>query len=196
MFDAAIDIIEPDRITRYTLKHDTAALSFSDVLDLWISDSDFRRYFTQLLADSPFSAYRWETHALTVSNATQAFQFVLLNSPGFCSRTTDQTTYNSYFTADNTDHGIVSFANINGDATLVVPSPRTTIDAYGHLAAFIRGAPRPQLDAFWRIVSNCVQSRIGRSPLWLSTAGGGVAWLHVRVDSRPKYYGYTPYIAA
>lgn len=196
MFQATIDTIEPNRITRYSLTHDAAALSFSDVLDLWQSDSDFRDYFTQLLADSPFAAYHWETPALTTSNATQSFQFALLNSPGFCSRMTDQTAYNSYFTADNTDQGIVSFTNLNGDATLVVPSPRTSIDAYGHLAAFIRGAPKPQLDAFWRIVSNCVKSRIGRSPLWLSTAGGGVAWLHVRIDSRPKYYGYSPYKAA
>ncbi len=37
---------------------------------------------------------------------------------------------------------------------------------------------------------------IGHTPLWLSTAGGGVAWLHVRLDSRPKYYGYSPYKTA
>lgn len=64
MFDAAIDIVEPNRISRYTLTRDAAALSFSDVLDLWRSDWDFRDYFTQLLADSPFAAYRWETPAL------------------------------------------------------------------------------------------------------------------------------------
>jgi len=32
-------------------------------------------------------------------------------------------------------------------------------------------------------------------PTWLSTAGGGVAWLHVRLDTRPKYYRYNPYRA-
>ena len=25
-------------------------------------------------------------------------------------------------------------------------------------------------------------------PVWLSTEGSGVPWLHVRMDSRPKYY--------
>jgi hypothetical protein len=193
MFDATINTIEPNRITRYTLTRNAAALSFSEVLDLWQSDSDFRNYFTQLLTDSPFAAYRWETPALTTSSATQAFQFVLLNAPGFCARKTDEDAYNNYFTADDTDHGVVSFANLGGDASLVVPSPRTTVEAYGHLAAFIRHAPKAQLDAFWRIVSNCVKARIGNSPLWLSTAGGGVAWVHVRIDSRPKYYGYSPY---
>jgi len=28
---------------------------------------------------------------------------------------------------------------------------------------------------------------------WLSTSGLGVGWLHVRLDSRPKYYTYEPY---
>jgi len=27
----------------------------------------------------------------------------------------------------------------------------------------------------------------------LSTAGMGVYWLHVRLDTRPKYYQHTPY---
>ena len=105
------------------------ALTYFDVLDLWQSDSDFRDYYTYLLADSPFAAYRWETPALTTINAAQPFQFVLLNSPGFSSRQTDQATYNSYFTTDDTDYGVVSFDNLSGDATLVVPSPRTDISA-------------------------------------------------------------------
>jgi hypothetical protein len=29
--------------------------------------------------------------------------------------------------------------------------------------------------------------------LWLSTAGMGVSWLHVRLDSSLKYYGYKPF---
>ena len=193
MFDATIDNIEPNRVTRYRLMRDGATLTFSDVLDLWQSESDFRNYYTNLLADSPFAAYRWETPALTTANAAQPFQFVLLYSPGFSSRRSDQTTYDSYFTTDDADYGVVSFTNLSGDATLVVPSPRTDVSAYGHLAAFIRHAPKKQIDAFWRIVSNTVKSTIGNTPLWLSTAGGGVAWLHVRLDSRPKYYGYAPY---
>ena len=47
--------------------------------------------------------------------------------------------------------------------------------------------------ALWRTVGEAVSERITDRPLWLSTAGGGVAWLHVRLDSRPKYYGHTPY---
>jgi hypothetical protein len=30
-------------------------------------------------------------------------------------------------------------------------------------------------------------------PVWLSTNGDGVSWLHVRIDERPKYYTHGPY---
>lgn len=196
MFDATIHNIEADRVTRYCLLRDGAALTFADVLTLWHSDSSFRNYYTTLLAESPFGAYRWETPRLTTVTVNQPFEFVLLNSPSFCSRKTDRKTYDSYFTTDDTDCGVVSFANLSGDATLIVPSPRADISAYGHLAAFIRNAPKSQIDAFWRILSNTVASQVSQTPLWLSTAGGGVAWLHVRLDSRPKYYGYAPYKTA
>ena len=36
----------------------------------------------------------------------------------------------------------------------------------------------------------------GAMPTWLSTAGMGVSWLHVRLDSQPKYYGFAAYWAA
>ena len=35
--------------------------------------------------------------------------------------------------------------------------------------------------------------RLGTAPVWLSTAGAGVSWLHVRLGDRPKYYGHAPY---
>jgi len=196
MFQSAIDNIEPDRVTRYRISSDGLPLTYATVLDLWLSDPDFRSYFTTLLADSPFSAYRWETPAISQSSADSPFEFVLINSPGFSARKTDATTYAQYFTDDDADSGVVTFTNLRGDATLIVPSPRTTDAAYGHLAAFIRNAPRSQVDSIWRVVSRQVQSQIGSKPVWLSTAGGGVAWLHVRLDSRPKYYGHNPYKTA
>jgi len=65
--------------------------------------------------------------------------------------------------------------------------------AYGHLAAFVREAPPEQVDALFATVGRTLLDRVAPSPLWLNTAGLGVPWLHVRLDSRPKYYGHAPY---
>ena len=89
--------------------------------------------------------------------------------------------------------GVVSFPNLGGDATLVVPSPHGPPEAYVHLASFVHNAPEAQQHALLQVTADVVLSRLDTAPLWLSTAGGGVAWLHVRLDSYPKYYAYRPY---
>lgn len=178
---------------RYRISHGGSTLAYASVLDLWQSDQRFCDDFTSLLSDSPFAGFRWETPAITESTVDRPFEFVLINTPGYATRKADANTYSQYFTDDDIDAGIVTFPNLRGDATLVVPSPRTSDTAYGHLAAFVRDAPRSQVHSIWRVLGAQVQSRIGRKPLWVSTAGGGVAWLHVRLDARPKYYGYAPY---
>ena len=116
----------------------------------------------------------------------------MLDSPGLA-RTPDTKTYANYFTGDGADEGVMTFENLGKDALLVVPSPRGPDSAYGHLAAFVRGAPELQKIAFWRVVGRTVQQNLTDRPLWISTAGGGVAWFHVRLDSYPKYYGHGAY---
>ncbi|MGA1132675.1 MAG: hypothetical protein ACO31I_10495 [Prochlorotrichaceae cyanobacterium] len=46
MFGSKIDILEPDRITRYVLTCDGSVLTYAQVLDLWQEDSAFRAYYT------------------------------------------------------------------------------------------------------------------------------------------------------
>ncbi len=193
MLESTVEEIDPNRVTRYTLHRNGKVLTFAEVLDLWQADADFRSYFTQLLAGSPYGAFRWETPGLTKATAQRPFEFVLLSSPSFQGRATDADTFQSFFTSSDVNAGIVSFASLKGDATLIVPSPRTSDDVYGHLASFLRKAPKVQTDSLWQVVSTQVRAKLADKPLWLSTAGGGVAWLHVRIDSRPKYYGYEPY---
>ena len=196
MFETANEIIEPDRVTRYRISSAGTILSYLTVLELWQFNEGFRDHFTSLLNDSPFSGYRWETPAITETTIDRPFEFVLINTPGFAARKTDARTYAKYFTQDETDAGIVAFQNLSRDATLIVPSPRTSDTAYGHLAAFVRNAPQSQVRSIWSVIGKQVQSQVGTKPLWVSTAGGGVAWLHVRLDPRPKYYSHTPYKTA
>jgi hypothetical protein len=88
---------------------------------------------------------------------------------------------------------VVIFDNLGGDATLVAPCPDSTGN-FAHLGSFTATASAERQDALWQAVGEALASRIGPRPVWLSTAGHGVAWLHVRLDSRPKYYRHAPYM--
>jgi hypothetical protein len=164
-------------------------VKFSEVLRRWQDDPVFRAFFIALLADAPFSAFRWETPPITRASAGLPFEFVLLDSPGLASQP-DPDAFAEHFrgSAD-----VVSFPNLNNDAILVVPCPLGRISAYGHLAAFVREAPDAQKHLLWQLVGELMERRLGPRPIWLSTAGAGVSWLHVRLDQKPKYYGHGRY---
>ena len=167
---------------------------YRDILRLWQDDEAFRTFFISLLADAPFAGYRWETPAVTTATADRPFEFVLLNAPGI-ERPAEPLAFAEQFRAADADRRVVAFPNLGNDAVLFVPCPSAGVpdSAYVHLAAFVRHAPAAQVHELWRAVGAAMEARLNARPTWLSTAGMGVAWLHVRLDQRPKYYGYAPY---
>ena len=179
------------RALHFVLHRDAEFLAFSDVIHLWEVDAVFRVYFNALLAGSPFEAFRWETPPITSVTAGRPFEFALLDAPELL-RTPDRESFAEHFETAADD--VVSFANLSGDAILVVPKPIAPATAYGHIAAFVRQAPEAQRHALWKRVGESMRQRLGKRPVWLSTAGAGVSWLHVRLDVLPKYYGYERYL--
>ena len=121
---------------------------------------------------------------------SRPFEFVVLDSPGL-TRRPEPEAFAEHFAGAGAD--VVVFANLGGDAVMVVPCPVAEPSAYGQLAAFVRHTPEAQRQAFWQAVGESMERRLGAKPVWLSTAGAGVSWLHVRLDDRPKYYGFGPY---
>ena len=91
---------------------------------------------------------------------------------------------------------VAVFPNLGGDAILVAPTAGDDGRGYPHLAAFLRAAPQAQIAAFFSALASQGLRLCREAPAWLSTAGDGVAWVHGRVDRRPKYYRYAPYRAA
>ena len=191
MWESHIETLENGQTRRVSILSNAQALFYSEVVALWQSDAAFRTYFDALLHDAPFEAYFWETPALTEAN--RPFEFVLVNSTSLAHTQADPKAFENQFAAQETKEDVIAFSNLGGDAILVVPRPIAPVSAYAHLAAFVRHAPDAQKHALWQTVGAAMARRIGVQPVWLSTAGLGVSWLHIRLDSRPKYYRYGPY---
>jgi hypothetical protein len=195
MWSARTELLSNGRVLKTFIDRGATSMTFAEVLCGWRDDIGFRSFFTELLANCPFSDFRWETPSITTESVSRHFEFVLLDSPGLAS-VPEPDAFADYFIQPTTNAGIVSFQNLGKDAVLVVPCPLGPSSAYRHLAAFLREAPEPQKHSLWRAVAEVTTQALGPNPIWLSTAGAGVSWLHVRIDEKPKYYGYGPYRAA
>jgi len=175
---------------RFGLERNGRPASVMVVLRAMRGSEEFRSFFNDLLAETPYTAMRWETPAVSTSTYHQSFECVVLDFPKLA-RHPDQGAFAEHFEEDGPD--VVSFSNHGRDAVMIVPRLVGEIEAYGHLASFVRAAPPSQRDELWRCVAETTLARISSQPVWLSTAGAGVSWLHVRLDDRPKYYGHMPY---
>jgi hypothetical protein len=153
-----------------------------------------RERFNAALAEVPLSAFAWECRPLSEQNLDAPLEMVAMESPALERAKPDPTPFLP-FLRRAAEHAVTSFDNLGGDARLVVPVQAAADPCYTHLAVFVRGAPPGQQQAFWCEVARAVTTRLGegRGPLWVSTAGLGVSWLHVRLDDRPKYYRYAPF---
>jgi len=84
---------------------------------------------------------------------------------------------------------VVSFPNLSGDATLVIPMPRSDGRSYATLKDFMDNATVVQQTAFWKRVAQQIEKMLETNKkLWISTHGLGVHYLHVRISKVPKYY--------
>lgn len=192
-YSAEIAQLNKGRVLRFRLLDDGCPLSWSDVVDRWQNDQSFRCFFVSSLVDAPFPAYFWETPPVTSATIGREFEFVLVDSRQLAGAHTDQRAFASHFASAQPGASVIEFANLGGDATLVVPCPREPLSAYSQISVFARHAPIDQQHRLWALVGRALERRLGTRPVWLSTSGLGVYWLHIRLDSEPKYYTHEPY---
>jgi len=122
---------------------------------------------------------------------------------------------------DNAGKYSCAFPSLGKDALLIAPKPFDDAAAatktgevkeaggevdpsmYAHLTSFLRHAPSRQVVGTLRHAAGeylrkmdelDAKAKAGAGDaVWFSTSGMGIAWLHFRLDSRPKYYTYGPY---
>lgn len=183
----------PDPARMHLVLHgDGGSLTVADVLRLWRDDDTFRGFWVETLRAPPFAAYCWEMPPLAHGRLDRPFECVFVDNPALAATGADPGPFEAHF-RKAPDADTVTFDNLGGDARLVAPRPIADPAVYSHLAVFAREAPDNQARALWRTVAAASAERLDDPPFWLSTAGLGVYWLHVRLDDRPKYYRHRPY---
>ena len=193
MYESDIKWLDKGRVLRIRLLRDGQTLSWSNAVDRWQNDQSFRSYFVSVLVDAPFPAYFLETPPVTNDTLDREFEFVLVGSQQLAGVRTDQSAFANHFASAEPGASVIAFSNLGGDATLIVPCPRAPLSAYSQISAFARWAPDEQQHQLWKWVGAALERKLGAQPIWLSTSGLGVYWLHIRLDSAPKYYTHEPY---
>jgi hypothetical protein len=178
---------------RYRLLHQGDAVSYERAVRGLCEEREVRQLFAECLGTAPYEAFFWETPPVASESRDRGFEFVLIDSPMLARVTAEPAPFARQL--GSTTDSCVMFPNLSGDAWLVVPRAIVEGEHYAHLARFARGAPRAQVDEFLRIVGLTIARWWSEraEPLWVSTSGLGVHWLHVRLDTRPKYYTYELY---
>ena len=180
----------------------------SEGLDLLRTDARFSLALGEYITSVP-SAVFWECPPVSLKTASQQpFEFVVLRASRLDKVDADASTFATHFAPGGScedddghdDEGgrVTSFTNLGGDATLVVPCPHPRVPGgYAHLAAFLRSAPESHRIRFWAALGEKMTAELSArgttTPVWMSTSGLGVYWLHARLDSAPKYYQHKPF---
>ena len=182
---------------KFTPKSQDLHLNFKHFFTLLQQENEFLEKFIQVLQNISFDGYYFECPPVNSNNFDQKhFEFVIVKSETLQFRRENKEDFQDYFTEDKS--AAVTFENLGKDAFLVAPNPWTDSksEVYSHLGSFMRKATDDQLKGFWKAVADNFIAEIkrkSRQNVWLSTAGDGVAWLHIRMDTRPKYYHYLNY---
>ena len=168
-------------------------MSTAAVIAGWEDDAAFRDFFIAALAATSYPAFFWETPPLMSIALSAPFECAAIRGDALARISGDESDF-----APHLERGagsVAVFPNLGGDALLIAPRRMSDADCYGHIAAFLRIAPREQQHELFRVLALETGKRLATSSgrFWVSTSGLGVPWVHVRLDSFPKYYQYRRY---
>ena len=101
--------------------------------------------------------------------------------------TQDITPFQEYITKSKNKYA-VAFPNLTGDTMLVIPIPKRGKN-YATLWDFMKNSSITQQREFWKKVAEVARNYMGEyGKVWVSVHGLGVAYTHIRISNKPKYY--------
>ncbi|WP_411846074.1 DUF6940 family protein [Roseibacillus persicicus] len=168
---------------------DGRCLTNEEVHRLWQEDAAFALFYSETILGAGYDGFCWETPPVTNDSLDIEHEFVVVDSVSHQNIRPNSAPFNEHFGCGDLT---VAFPNLGRNGVMIAPAPGDDFDG-GTIATFLRSASEERIADLWSVVGRETNLHLSDTPMWLSTAGLGVSWLHVRLDSRPKYYRYTPY---
>lgn len=128
--------------------------------------------------------YFYETSSYINDKSIYKEKFIKTNN---LPKTQDYKLFNEYIIKSKNKYA-TSFYNLSKSTKLVIPMPRKNKN-FSTLNNFCKNASKTHQQQFWKLVSNeIVKYKKNNKKVFISTHGLGVPYLHIRIESNPKYY--------
>ncbi len=172
-----------------TIQDHGRALTVDELITGLVGRQELRALLTQDIREGGGQGCFFECAPMSPGRGEEVFRYVVLPSAAVAGLRPDPSPFRGKLGAP-----VNRFRNLSGGSWLIAPSPRAATDS-ANLSRFLQTAPESVIDALWveagLALADWLERR--RRKVWLSTSGLGVSWLHLRLDSRPKYITHQPY---
>jgi len=152
-------------------------ISIGKARDLLQNSKKFRSMCTSVLQSVPYPEYVWYLCKIEKGCETKPFKFIVKQTILDCKEDPET------FGAKKFKNSMNIISNLSKNALLLVPK-YIKKGCYTSIANFMRNGPDNQVDDFWKALAEIMTYPINA---WISTHGHGVCYLHLRIDSKPKY---------
>ncbi|MCH2085483.1 MAG: hypothetical protein MK226_24080 [Saprospiraceae bacterium] len=180
-----------ENTVRFRLKNGEKFLTFKDVFELWTNNPKFVKFYKDQLIKLDYEAFYWEHPAIKKEFLEKKYECILQRSRPLEHLPINESAFKDFI---HKNELVTDFLNMGKNAILVVPTKKIDKEIYNHMGKFIRLAEQEQIiEVFKRVGKSILEEIENQKLIWLNTAGLGVVWLHIRMDTRPKYYKTTRY---
>ena len=157
-------------------------ITWRQLLEKWINKKKYEIYPTDL--DYSFAI---KFYPFTGNDLDSVVKYEIFREDGLATKQN----YSSFENKLDSQCDVISFKNLSGDSTLIVPCPDANKN-YAHLSLFNKNATNSKKLELWKKVAEEINNIIENNKdqeIYLNTHGYRVPYLHVRIDPKPKY-GY------
>ena len=166
-------------------------ITWRQLLEKWINKKKYEIYPTDL--DYSFAI---KFYPFTGNDLDSVVKYEIFREDGLATKQNyssfeDKLNQLCRFESKYKKSDVISFKNLSGDSTLIVPCPDANKN-YAHLSLFNKNATNSKKLELWKKVAEEINNIIENNKeqeIYLNTHGYDVPYLHIRIDPTPKY-GY------